>query len=258
MVCLRLRVLGCHGGELPRCRTTCFLVDDVLALDAGALTSTLSLDRLGKLEHVVVGHSHFDHVKDLALVADLLVGRRDRPLVVHASPACADTLERDMFNDRLWPNFLAIPDRKAPVIRIERFEIGRPFRVGPFEIVAVPVHHPVESCAFLVRRGRSTLAMSGDTGPTDLLWSELNSAKNLQALLLETSFPDDMQWLADVSGHYTPRTVREDLEKLRRRSQTPVLVYHLKPAFLARLTRQIEALEYPGMRVLQLDQRFEL
>jgi ribonuclease BN (tRNA processing enzyme) len=255
---LRLKVLGCHGGELPRCRTTCFLLDDVVALDAGALTSTLSLDRLSKLEHVIVGHSHFDHVKDLALISDLLVGRRSAPLVIHASPGCADALERDMFNDRLWPNFLAIPDRQHPVLRIERFEIGKPFRVGKFEVLAIPVHHPVESCAFLVRRGRSVLAMSGDTGPTDLLWSELSAVRDLRALLLETSFPDDMQWLADVSGHYTPQTVQQDLARLRRRRRTPLLMYHLKPAYLTRLTRDLQALGNPDLRVLRLDERFDL
>lgn len=255
---MRLKVLGCHGGELPRCRTTCFLLDDVLALDAGALTSTLSLDRLARLEHVVVGHSHFDHVKDLPLISDLLVGRREKPLVVHASPECADSLERDMFNDRLWPNFLEIPDRRRPVIRIERFELGRTFRAGPFEILPVPVHHPVESCAFLVRRGRSVLAMSGDTGPTEILWNELSAVRDLKALLLETSFPNRLQELADVSGHYTPQTVEQDLRKLRRRNHIPVLLYHLKPAHLAALSRELKALRNPALRVVRLDERFDL
>ena len=51
---MRLHVLGCHGGELPKCKTTCFLIDDVLALDAGALTATLSLEKLLKVDHILV------------------------------------------------------------------------------------------------------------------------------------------------------------------------------------------------------------
>ena len=43
---MRMRVLGCSGGELPRHKTTCFLVDGRLAIDAGALTSSLSLEAL--------------------------------------------------------------------------------------------------------------------------------------------------------------------------------------------------------------------
>lgn len=255
---MRLRVLGCHGGELPRCRTTCFLLDDVLALDAGALTSTLPLSHLLRLEHVLVGHSHFDHVKDLPLISDLLVGRRTNPLVVHASPECARTLARDMFNDRLWPDFTAIPSRAQPVIRIEPFEIGKPFRVGAYEILAIPVNHPVESCAFIVRRGRSSLAMSGDTGPTDAMWDELSGTRDLRALLLETSFPNAMQELADVSGHYTPNTVEVDLRKLRKRRRPPILLYHLKPAYLAPLRKELEALDDDALRIVRLDERFEL
>ncbi len=86
---MRLDVLGCHGGELPRCRTTCFLIDEVLALDAGALTASLPLDQLLKVDDIVVSHSHFDHVKDLPLLADLIVGRREKPVTVWASRECA-------------------------------------------------------------------------------------------------------------------------------------------------------------------------
>src|SRR3954469_4002573 len=89
---VKLQVLGCHGGELPSCRTTCFLVDEVLALDAGALTSTLSLDQLCKVDDIIVGHSHFDHIKDLPLLADLVIGRRETPVAIHASRECAKAL----------------------------------------------------------------------------------------------------------------------------------------------------------------------
>ncbi len=73
---MRLRVLGCSGGELPRHRTTCFLVDGKLAIDAGALTASLSLEELLAVDDIVLTHSHFDHVKDVPLLADLLVGLR--------------------------------------------------------------------------------------------------------------------------------------------------------------------------------------
>ena len=89
---MKLQVLGCHGGELPKCKTTCFLIDGVLALDAGALTGSLTLDALCRVDDIVVSHSHFDHVKDLPLLADLIVGRRETPVTIHASRECAKTL----------------------------------------------------------------------------------------------------------------------------------------------------------------------
>ncbi len=147
---MRLRVLGCSGGELPRHRTTCFLVDGKLAIDAGALTASLSLDELLGIDDIVLTHSHFDHVKDVPLLADLLVGRRETPVRVHASAACARTLRESVFNDELWPDFTRIPDHARPVIEIRPFDPARPFKVGKYAIAPVPVDHPVESVGLVV------------------------------------------------------------------------------------------------------------
>jgi hypothetical protein len=40
---VQLRVVGCHGGETPKHRTSAFILDDRLAIDAGSLTSGLDL-----------------------------------------------------------------------------------------------------------------------------------------------------------------------------------------------------------------------
>ncbi len=251
---MKLSVLGCHGGELPDCRTTCFLVDDVLALDAGALCASLELDALARVDHIILTHSHFDHVKDLPLLADLMVGRRERPVTVWASRACVKTLQKNIFNDALWPDFTRIPSPKNPVLKLRAFRAGETFQAGPYEVTSVLVSHPVESCGFVVRHGDTALGISGDTGPTDRLWEVLNATPNLKALLLETSFPSEMQALADLSGHLTPRTLRTELAKFRRDGAS-VLLYHLKPAFVAALKRELADLP---VRVLELGDSFEL
>jgi cAMP phosphodiesterase len=250
---VKLQVLGCHGGELPSCRTTCFLVDDVLALDAGALTSTLTLDQLCKVDDILVGHSHFDHVKDLPLLADLVIGRRDKPVTIHASRECGRALREYMFNNALWPDFTQIPTRKDPVLRIKTFRAGSTFQVNGYTVQSVPVSHPVESCGFIISNGKSAMAMSGDTGPTDKLWKALNQTKNLKALLLETSFPNALQQLADLSGHLTPQTLQTELRKFERNG-AEVLLYHLKPAFVSQLKRELAGLP---VEILELGDTFE-
>jgi cAMP phosphodiesterase len=250
---VKLQVLGCHGGELPSCRSTCFLIDGVLALDAGSLTSTLTLEQLCQVEDVIVGHSHFDHVKDLPLMADLVIGRRDRPVTIHASRECARALRENMFNNALWPDFTRIPTRKEPVLRIKPFRAGSTFQVGRYTVQSIPVHHPVESCGFIVTDGPTSVAMSGDTGPTEELWKALNQTPTLKALLLETSFPNMLQKLADISGHLTPHTLQSELAKFDRHG-AEVLLYHLKPAFLTQLKQELAELP---VRVLELGDTFE-
>jgi ribonuclease BN (tRNA processing enzyme) len=253
---LRLRVLGCSGGELPRHRTTCFLVDGKLAIDAGALTASLSLDELLRVDDIVLTHSHFDHVKDVPLLADLLVGKRRRSIRVHASRACARTLRRSIFNGELWPDFTRIPDRRRPIVQIVPFDTRSRFRAGRYTFRAVPVSHPVESVGFTVSDGRTTIAISGDTGPTDDLWKVINAGPRLSALLVELSFPSSLQWLADVSGHLTPRTLRAELGKLEQ-DGFPVLLYHYKPAHLAELRRELAGLRLADVRVLKRGDEFE-
>lgn len=251
---MKLHVLGCHGGELPRCRSTCFLVDEVLALDAGALTGTLPLDLLCKVDDIILSHSHFDHVKDLPLLADLIVGRRDKPVTVWGSRECIATLRENMFNNTLWPDFTRIPTRKNPVIQLKSFKAGASFKVGPYTVKTVPVTHPVESCGFVISNGKAALGMSGDTGPTTRLWDLFNQTKNLKAVLLETSFPNQLQGLADISGHLTPQTLRDELGKFDRNG-AEVLLYHLKPAFVSQLKKELSGMP---VRVLELNDTFEL
>ena len=248
---MRLRVLGCSGGELPGHRTTCFLLDGALALDAGALTASLTLDELLQVDDIVLTHSHFDHVKDVPLLSDLLVGRRRRPLRVHASRGCARILRQSLFNDRLWPDFTRIPDRRRPVMEIRPFDPERPFRIGPYRIRPVPVDHTVESVGLLVSDGKTVFGISGDTGPTERLWKKVNAERRLRALLVELSFPSALQPLADRSGHLTPRTLVGELGKLQRNGY-PVLLYHLKPAYLAELKAELAELGLPGVRVLEM------
>jgi ribonuclease BN (tRNA processing enzyme) len=254
---VRLRILGCSGGELPRHRTTCFLVDGRLAIDAGALTSSLPLEELLHVDDILLTHAHFDHVKDVPLLADLLVGKRRRAVRIHASPECARTLREDVFNDRLWPDFTRIPDARRPVIQIRPFTPGRPFKVGRYAVRPVPVCHPVESVGFIVSDGRAAFAVSGDTGPTTRFWKQVDAERRMRALLVEMSFPNALQSLADVSGHLTPNTVATELAK-RERNGYPVYLYHLKPAYAAELKRDLAALRLRGVRVLSVGDSFTL
>jgi cAMP phosphodiesterase len=246
---LRIRVLGSGGGELLGHGSTCFLVDGRLALDAGALTSRLALPEIERVSDVLLTHAHLDHVKDVPLLADLLVGRRARPVSVHASKAATDTLRRCLFNGRLWPDFTRIPSARSPVVRLVPFRQGRPFRVAAYAVTPVKVRHTVDSTGFVVSRGRAAFAVSGDTGPTTAFWRAVNAAPRVGAILVETSFPSRLQALADRSGHLTPRTLQGELAKLERRD-VPVYLYHLKPAFEAELRVEIAGLGLRGVKVL--------
>ncbi len=259
---MRLRVLGCHGGESATHRTTCFLVDDVLALDAGALTRGLSVTEQAKIDAVVLSHIHLDHIKDLALIADNVIGVRTTPFEIYCTDATARPLEEHFFNNLIWPDFTKIPNPAdpdgGPTVRIHRIDSGATFAIGDHQIRTVAVNHPVDCQSLWVTTSRGTLVFSGDTGPTEQLWEELNACDDLRAFIYEVSFPNDMSALADVSGHLTPQMMAAELEKFEPKTDAPVFLYHMKPGYTDLLKAQVAELADPRLTMLKPMDEFEL
>lgn len=254
---MRIEVLGAQGGEMPGCRATAFRIDGRLALDAGGLVSALSIEEQCQLDHVLITHPHLDHIKDLAFISDLIIGRREGPLCVHAAPGVIAALRSHFFNNVIWPDFTAIPTRSAPVMQLKPLDPLTEYDVGGYLVRALPVTHTVEAMGFVISRGGTTVAFSGDTGPTELFWEELNHLPRLDALFIEVSFPNSLQGIADASLHFTPQSLDEELKKLNR-ADLPVFLYHLKPAFIATIEREIADLRRPNLRVLRNDELIEI
>jgi 3',5'-cyclic-nucleotide phosphodiesterase len=255
-----LRVIGCHGGETPRHRTSAFVVDDRVAIDAGSLTSGLELEKQCALEAVLASHAHLDHVRDLATTIDNRNQNGAPPLVVAGTKQTIRILRKHFFNGLLWPDFTKIPSVRKPALHY--LELGRekPVKIAGYEVTAIPVHHTIETCGFTVRSKDGVLAYSGDTGPTDRLWEVLRETEGLKALLMEVSFPNDESRLAHVSGHHTPETLGKDLKKLGAglAKELPTLLYHIKPSFQAKVERECARLRGVNLTVLGLGDHFIL
>ena len=254
---MKIKVLGCHGGELPRHRTTCFLIDRKLTIDGGAITAALELDDILAIDDIFLTHSHFDHVKDVPLMTDLLAGKREKPVVVHGPAETMEAMDKDVFNNRTWPDFRVIPTPEKPVIAFDSIPVYEPVTCQGLRIRAVPVHHPVYSVGYIVEGREGAVAFSGDTGPTEELWRAINTTPDLKAVFLEVSFPSTLQWLADVSGHLTPRTVMSELAKLDRRG-AKIYLYHLKPAVIDEVKAEIKALRKEYLHVCELDEVYSI
>jgi cAMP phosphodiesterase len=255
---VQLRVVGCHGGETPKHRTCAFLLDERLAIDAGSLTSGLDLPLQYKLEAVLVSHSHLDHVRDLATIADNRAQHGCPPLAVVGTKPTLEVLKKHFFNDLLWPDFTAIPSKKEPTIVYQVLKPEVRTEICGFGVRAIAVSHTIDTSAFIVDKNGAAVAYSGDTGPTDRLWEALNEEKDLRALLMEVSFPNEQQRLATLSGHHTPQTLAKDLAKYARPQDLPTLLYHIKPAFQREVEKQCSKLKGVELTVLALGEQLLL
>ncbi|MCG6533523.1 MAG: MBL fold metallo-hydrolase [Syntrophales bacterium LBB04] len=116
---MEIRVLGCHGSQLPGYNTTCFLLDRKILLDGGTITSLLTAEQLN-IDYILVTHAHHDHIRDIMFLADnLSYWQRERPLVILSTPYIIATLRYHLFNDVIWPDFSIIPSTEKPVVRFE-------------------------------------------------------------------------------------------------------------------------------------------
>jgi 3',5'-cyclic-nucleotide phosphodiesterase len=229
-----------------------------MSIDAGALTSSLELADQARLEVVLVSHSHMDHVRDLATLADNRAQMGCKTLTIASTRETIAALREDFFNDRLWPDFAAIPSRDQPTIAFQEIPLGAPTKVLDYNITAIPVNHTVDSAGYIIDDGKGAIGFSGDTGPTDELWKKLNETPNLRALLMEVSFPNREQELAIASGHHTPQTLIVDLKKLTAPQDLATMLYHIKPHFQAEVERECAKLKGVNLHVLKLKDQFIL
>ena len=96
---MNLHVLGCSGAIAAGCKTTAFLLDDNILIDAGTGVGDLALSALAKVDHILISHAHLDHVLSIGLLADSVMRLRRAqnrpPIQVRALPEtllrCAST-----------------------------------------------------------------------------------------------------------------------------------------------------------------------
>jgi cAMP phosphodiesterase len=255
---VELRIIGCHGGETPRHRTSAFVVDERIAIDAGSLTSGMDIKAQCALEAVLVSHAHLDHIRDLATIADNRTQKGCPPLVIAGTKQTIAILKKHFFNGLLWPDFTKIPTKRdaAIVYQVLRPEVVT--TVAGFKVRAIMVSHTIECCAFVVEGKDGTLAYSGDTGPTERIWEVLNGLKNLKAMLMEVSFPNSEQHVASLSGHHTPRTLALELKKLHNAKDLPILLYHIKPVFQTEVEREVAKIKGLNLTVPNLGDQYIL
>ncbi|MFZ4550658.1 MAG: MBL fold metallo-hydrolase [Aquabacterium sp.] len=263
-----IRVLGCSGSIAARCHTTAFLLDDDILIDAGSGAGELRLDELARIDHILLSHSHLDHVLSIPLLADTVMKLRMgvagpsslRPIHVHALPETLDALRKHVFNGVIWPDFTRLPTADHPILVFHEFAVGDvltfPARGGlPARRVSVlPAAHTVPAVGFGVDTPQGLWVFTGDTGPNPALWQALHGQQIAQ-LVIETAFGNDEAWLADISGHLAPQSLARELAQLD--GEVCVYITHPKPGEVPAVLSQIRALDSQHMiEPLREGQRF--
>ncbi len=242
-----LNVLGCSGSIAAGCRTTAFLLDGDVLIDAGTGVGDLALDALARIDHIVVSHSHLDHVLAIGLLADGVMRARraaDRgPIQVHALPETLAALRTHIFNGVIWPDFTRLPNAEHPVLALRPFQVGDRLVLNGKRVEVLSAAHTVPAVGFAVDCGAAgQWVYTGDTGPNPPLWERLRQL-DVAHLVIETAFSDEERQLARISQHLCPTALAQELEQLA--GSVQVHITHIKPGEVDAVMAQIGALGSP-------------
>jgi ribonuclease BN (tRNA processing enzyme) len=224
---MKLEVLGCYGGIGGVRRTTALLLDDDVLIDAGTGVGDLSLERMARVDHVFLTHSHLDHCGFIPLLADAVAFLRNKPLLVHALPKTIAVLKENMLNGKLWPDYSMLPSVDKPYIRFIPITLGKTTKLGHRHITALPARHAVPAVGYRLDSGAESFVYSGDTTGCEPFWVALNGIENLRYLMIETTFLNENASGAARSGHMTAALLAQGLARLHR--PVSLFITHLEP-----------------------------
>lgn len=224
---MNIKIAGAHNCESLHTRLTCILIDGVLAIDAGGLTSGLSIADQLKLKAILLTHHHYDHIRDIPALA-MNFYLQKAAISVYSTPMVLEALQTHLLNNDIYPDFLVRPPGKPTV----RFNILKPLQevqIEGYAVTPVPVHHALPTVGYQVTAadGKS-LFFTGDTGPgLAECWQRISP--NL--LIIELTGPNSYHANFLASGHLAPASLEQELIEFREiKGYLPeVVTVHMSP-----------------------------
>ena len=245
------------GTASRRQHLTCLVIDDTVAIDAGSLAMAVTAVQRNQIRDIVLTHAHLDHIAGLPLFIDDLFSTLTEPITVYGPGSVIETLERDVFNWSVYPRFSELANSHGPVLEYKVFDSGENLKIRHLSFRSIAVNHNVPSAGYVVSDGSATIAVSGDTAEMDGFWSLINSYSGMSAILLECAFPNELDELAQISHHLTPRRLGSELAKCSIGSECHFYIVNMKPMYRDTIVDQLADLGLPNLQPLEVGRVYE-
>ncbi len=161
-----LHVLGCSGGVGDGKLTTSLRLGSTILIDAGTGLGTLSAQDMARIDHILLTHSHQDHIALLPLLLESVYLMRSQPVTLYGRAETLDALRQHIFNWKIYPDFsqLALFKNKAEFLfRYQELKAYEPVEIAGWRIHGVPMDHAVPVFAYVFEKPGIRFAFTGDT-----------------------------------------------------------------------------------------------
>jgi Cft2 family RNA processing exonuclease len=231
-----IKFLGTHNAESKNTRLVSFLIDDVLAVDAGSLVSELTFPEQKKIKAILLSHGHYDHIRAVPAFA---FNNSDRTTKVIATQKTLEILSSHLIDGVVYPEFTSNASflQKA-ILQLVPLEPFKPRNIEGYKVRAVPVQHNLDGVGFEITAGDKTLFYTGDTGPgLSSIWGNISP----QLLITDLTWPNRLASSAKDAGHLCPEMLEEELIEFRRVNKylPKVTVIHLSPQHESEIEREV-------------------
>src|SRR5262245_15994318 len=234
------------SGE-PTQTFTSYVINGNVAIDGGSIGMCGTLAEMARIKHVFITHSHLDHIASLPPFLDAVYDGSGDCVVIHGNAHVLDCLKKDVFNNRLYPDFLHISTLRPPYLKLNELVSGQTVEAAGLRVTAVEVNHVVPTLGYLVEDDFAAVLFPGDTGPTEEIWKVAARRPHLKAVFLECTFPRDMAWLAELARHLTPELYAREMEKLGRAVR--FITIHMHPRHRPIVTEELLGMNLPGVEI---------
>jgi cAMP phosphodiesterase len=238
-----IKVLGANGGKSHNTDLTSLQIAKHIVIDAGNLANEKH-DSVVEIDHILITHSHLDHIVDIAFLIDNTFELRKKPLKVYGRKENLENIKKHLLNWEIWPDFTQIPliNSKFNAIELIPIELDLPFVIDDIQITAIENHHTHSSNGYIIEQNDSALLFTSDTYCCDAIWERINKNTNITTLIIDVSFPSRMGKLAFDSKHLTPTLLQQELTKLKREDITLHLC-HIKPFYQQEIIEEVSHLQ---------------
>ena len=224
-----IKFLGTHNAESRNTRLVSFLIDDILAVDAGSLVSELSFPEQKKIKAILLSHGHYDHIRAIPAFA---FNNSDRTTKVFATQQTLEVLSSHLIDGVIYPKFTEKTSfLSRPALELITLEPLKPEDIEGYQVLAVPANHPVGAVGLeITSKDGKKLFYTGDTGPSLLsIWDHISP----QLLIADATFPNRFENTAKDAGHLCPEMLKRELIEFHRaKGYLPqVVLIHLFPQF---------------------------
>jgi len=235
---MNIEVLGSYGNRDKDKFTTCFKIDNSILIDAGNIIN--GIENLSNIKHIFLTHSHLDHIIDIPFFLDKIFPTNQRTINIYGNNETLKAIEEHIFNNTVWPDFhnINILQKNEKTIKFIELKENKSIIINNIEIKPFLADHTVKTFGYLINK---KILISGDTALCDNLINTINKYKP-PYLIIECSFPNNMQELAQISKHMTPNDI-ETLIKNLKYTPNKIFIYHIKPNFKHFIIEELKHLD---------------